>query len=263
MTWITIEDQRKFKPVLVEHKIICKPKDFYCINKEDVKPGKRSRIQEANDLFFVKNVSDLFVFKMFIMIWLFLTLIMSIADDLIVNLMPLPLLLIALWDWALYYFNPPKEIVLDCLNGTITYPKRFFYKTPITVPFLEIKFYEKLGRYNDSESNFGRNKYLYLKHPNHSRKIDVITVDVNNYRHGSPTEKLCEARSFYVWYMDKNRPLPPGTAFDHFRKKDFDRRYKKGFINSLYTSLICTTEANRYQQKIKKEYLNQIHKDKI
>lgn len=30
--------------------------------------------------------------------------------------------------------------------------------------------------------------------------------------------------SFYVWYMDKNRPLPPGTAFDPYRARDDARR---------------------------------------
>lgn len=36
-----------------------------------------------------------------------------------------------------------------------------------------------------------------------------------------------QAWSRIVWYMDKNRPLPPGSAFNPYRKKDDERRKKK------------------------------------
>ena len=48
--------------------------------------------------------------------------------------------------------------------------------------------------------------------------------------------------SFYVWYMDKNRPLPPGSAFDPYRKKDYERRKAEGFPPPFYKSLIPTPE---------------------
>ena len=48
--------------------------------------------------------------------------------------------------------------------------------------------------------------------------------------------------SFYVWYMDKNRPLPPGSAFDPYRKKDYERRKAEGFPAPLYESKIPTPE---------------------
>jgi len=50
--------------------------------------------------------------------------------------------------------------------------------------------------------------------------------------------------SFYVWYMDKNRPLPPGTAFDAYRKKDYERRKAEGFPAPLFESKIPTPEYN-------------------
>jgi hypothetical protein len=40
--------------------------------------------------------------------------------------------------------------------------------------------------------------------------------------------------SFYVWYMDKNRPLPHGTLLDPYREKDFLRRQAEGFPPPLY-----------------------------
>ena len=53
---------------------------------------------------------------------------------------------------------------------------------------------------------------------------------------------------FVVWYMDKNRPLPPGTAFDPYREADFQRRKAEEFPKPLYKSYIPTPEATRRQQ---------------
>ena len=58
-----------------------------------------------------------------------------------------------------------------------------------------------------------------------------------------------ESWSLMVWFMDKNRPLPPGTAFDPYREKDFQRRKKEGFPKPLYLSNIHTPEATQEQQK--------------
>ncbi len=58
--------------------------------------------------------------------------------------------------------------------------------------------------------------------------------------------------SFMVWYMDRNRPLPPGTAFDPYRKKDFERRKTAGFPKPLYPSNIATPEFTKSQQKERK-----------
>ncbi|WP_314286608.1 hypothetical protein [Capnocytophaga sputigena] len=49
--------------------------------------------------------------------------------------------------------------------------------------------------------------------------------------------------SFIVWYMDKNRPLPPGEAFDPYREKDFHRRKAEGFLPPLYKSNIPTGDS--------------------
>jgi len=60
--------------------------------------------------------------------------------------------------------------------------------------------------------------------------------------------------SFFTWYMDKNRPLPPGSAFDAFRDKDFERRKAEGFPPPLYPSNIPTREATPAQQKERDQY---------
>ncbi|QZE14225.1 hypothetical protein K4L44_17200 [Halosquirtibacter laminarini] len=48
--------------------------------------------------------------------------------------------------------------------------------------------------------------------------------------------------SFCVWYMDKNRPLPLGTALDPYREKDYQRRLSEGMPEPLYPSFISTPE---------------------
>ena len=60
--------------------------------------------------------------------------------------------------------------------------------------------------------------------------------------------------SFYVWYMDKNRPLPPGSSFDEFREKDFQRRKAEGFPPPLFKSCIPTPEATAEQQLIREAF---------
>ncbi|MBL3658289.1 hypothetical protein [Fulvivirga sediminis] len=58
--------------------------------------------------------------------------------------------------------------------------------------------------------------------------------------------------NFIVWYMDKNRPLPPGKAFDPYREQDFERRKAAGFPKPLYPSNIPTHEFTEAQQKERK-----------
>ena len=82
----------------------------------------------------------------------------------------------------------------------------------------------------------------YLKFVNvfKQRKFDLLrTVSYDD-----PYEEW----SLYVWYMDKNRPLPPGTAFNPYREKDFERRKAEGFPKPLYPSNIPTLEATPEQQ---------------
>ncbi|WP_157926205.1 hypothetical protein [Tenacibaculum maritimum] len=52
--------------------------------------------------------------------------------------------------------------------------------------------------------------------------------------------------------MDKNRPLPPGSAFDAYREQDYQRRKAAGFPKPLYPSKIATPEATKEQQAARK-----------
>ncbi|MBU3025239.1 ABC-2 transporter permease [Zobellia galactanivorans] len=55
--------------------------------------------------------------------------------------------------------------------------------------------------------------------------------------------------SFLIWYMDKNRPLPPGDAFDEYRKADYKRRKEEGFPPPIFRSFIPTREYKHKWQK--------------
>ena len=122
--------------------------------------------------------------------------------------------------YIIYKFTSPKKIlILDRLNGIITFPG-FLYGKPITMSFEEVLAQIK-----------GRGYGLALLHKN---KITFYDVDLEY-------EPL-RSWSFMVWYMDKNRPLPPGKVFDPYRQKDYERRKKEGFPKPLYQSWIATPE---------------------
>lgn len=47
-------------------------------------------------------------------------------------------------------------------------------------------------------------------------------------------EALTKLHSYFIWYMDKNRSLPPGTFTDECRERDSIRRKKEGNPSPLY-----------------------------
>ncbi len=79
------------------------------------------------------------------------------------------------------------------------------------------------------------------------RPDDYISL---NYAATTPKEIW----SYYVWYMDKNRPLPECEAFDEFREKDFERRKLAGFPPPLFKSRVPTPEASLEQQLLRETF---------
>ena len=127
------------------------------------------------------------------------------------------------------YFLPYRELILNREEGTISLHKPF-KKDNIIISFEEG--YGFLG-------SIGTGPFFVLKF--HSK---------SNFANGGELADvfLEEFWDFVVWYMDKNRPLPPGTAFDPYREADFQRRKAEGFPKPLYKSYIPTPEATRRQQ---------------
>ena len=138
----------------------------------------------------------------------------------------------------LHYYKYSKELlVLDRLNGMVTYPG-FLFSKPCSVPF------DELLASVASFANAGASLVFY-----HYNGITGTSISAEDYK---PSGNW----SFIVWYMDKNRPLPPGEAFDPYRKKDFQRRKAEGFPPPLYPSYIDTPEDSESQKE-----LSQLHRE--
>ena len=135
---------------------------------------------------------------------------------------------------VIYGLTMPKmEAILNRRDGLITFDG-FLWQDNITMPFSEVEFsfstggVDLIGAYQ-----------LQIMRPN-KRVTFAIPIF---------SGKDCyEGISFITWYMDKNRPLPPGELFDPYREADFQRRKAEGFPKPLYPSDIPTPEATPEQQ---------------
>ncbi len=133
-----------------------------------------------------------------------------------------------------------KIFELNRLEGTVTYPDVFFLP-PLKGDFKDLKVVIAV---TGSIEGYSDREYLKFVNTFKPRKLGLLYTF-----YGSEPYKEW---SFYVWYMDKNRPLPPGTAFDDYRQQDYERRKKNGFPKPLYPSAIPTPEDTIEQQKERK-----------
>ena len=190
--------------------------------------SKNDDITRADDQFFIMNNSITFRnFHLYIgLIGYLLSYFFSLAnnaDDSFTIFIRICLFLFSTF-YIIYNFTHPKKIlILDRLNGIITFPG-FLYGKPITMSFEEV-LAEVRGGYGAGMAT------LALLHQN---KLTAYSAILES----TPLESW----SFMVWYMDKNRPLPPGKVFDPYRQKDYERRKKEGFPKPLYQSWIATPE---------------------
>lgn len=130
-----------------------------------------------------------------------------------------------------------KIFKLECLEAMVTYPDSYF-RPPLKGKFKEL---QAVIAVTGNIDGYVDREYLKFVNTFKPRKVSFLYTF-----YGSDPRKDW---SFYVWYMDKNRPLPPGTAFDPYRQKDFERRKKLRFTRPLYPSNISTPEATPEQQK--------------
>ena len=128
---------------------------------------------------------------------------------------------------------PKQEAILNRIDGLITFDG-FLWQDNITMPFSEVEFC-----YSTGGEDLHRAFQLQIMRPN---KWVTFAIPIFS-------GKDCyEGMSFITWYMDKNRPLPPGELFDPYREADFQRRKAEGFPKPLYPSDIPTPEATPEQQ---------------
>ena len=227
------------------HCILEQPRD---IPKEHVKPFKNVLIITATDHFFIENrngsVVDIGLGSVFLLsgLWVIYPFNVFFSPnrhwlEYIIFLCPI---YVGLFMIIKGIFKPKKymQLQLDRLKGRISYPNVFFGK-PLEGPFhkLVVVFFAVSGDID----GYSPQEYLKAVNTFRPRRLDLLkTLSFEDPR---------KEWSLYVWYMDKNRPLPPGTAFDPYRQKDFERRKAEGFPKPLYPSNIPTPEATPEQQQ--------------
>ncbi|XKW97633.1 hypothetical protein R8G64_03840 [Tenacibaculum maritimum] len=141
--------------------------------------------------------------------------------------------------FTVYGFTmPKKEGILNRRDGLITFTG-FMWEPDITMEFKKVEFAYSTG----GENMIGAFQ-LQIIRPNKWFQTFAITGYVGS--------ECYEDMSFITWYMDKNRPLPPGSAFDAYREQDYQRRKAAGFPKPLYPSKIATPEATKEQQAARK-----------
>lgn len=132
---------------------------------------------------------------------------------------------------SIYYIlnTPERRLIFDRKNGVITIPMYFYYKD-ITMRF-DDAFLWKSGGFTGSTIS--------------GLRLSVIRPDfIATHTYIGGSYGLYESVAYRVWYMDKNRPLPPGTAFDPYRQKDFERRKAEGFPASSVSKLYPYSRGN-------------------
>lgn len=116
-----------------------------------------------------------------------------------------------------------KRFVFNRLTGEVTYPGILWFTTR-THSFNDTSFVSYKEGFRSSIPDG-----LAIRRARLSHCIFTYTNPYTIY-------------SFLVWYMDKNRTLPKGSAFDAYREKDYLRRKAAGFPDPLYPSAIKIDE---------------------
>ena len=196
---------------------------------------KEEMVVKVNDKIYIEQTSPpkIFSWEVFFVLGLsfFLTVIgvFLVFDSLIVRIISvIAYIAICIGGGGYGYIAPYRELILNREAGTISLHKPF-KKDNIIIPFNR-----GIGwwRITGTKSNFSFILWFSLR----GQGGELASVYIEEFW------------DFVVWYMDKNRPLPPGTAFDPYREADFQRRKAEGFPKPLYGSIIETPEATPEQQ---------------
>ena len=166
---------------------------------------------------------------------------------LILFLIPIFLIKVAYNKWKKHTAAPKKSyLLLDRQNSFITLPRIGdfdFFKIPFTQLRADITAVATQATYSGLFLNFYRDY-----------SMNLVKMHESSISTGAFSNDKKQAWSFYVWYMDKNRPLPPGNNFDPYRQKDFERRKAEGFPPPLFKSLVPTPEATSEQQLVREAF---------
>ncbi|WP_375563491.1 hypothetical protein ACE1MK_04820 [Tenacibaculum maritimum] len=195
-------------------------------------------IEEASDLFYrEKRTARGWMSWIIGIILVLMSLIGLVSDDVVVVMGMLMSFGLSGVLTIIYGFVAPiKYLVFDRINGIIVMPRNF--RTTVEIPF---------------KTGHARQGYMNSSPGVISSMLGFVSSKDKDRVGGLLTEHCIEDFwSFTVWYMDKNRPLPPGSAFDAYREQDYQRRKAAGFPKPLYPSKIATPEATKEQQAARK-----------
>ncbi|MCD9611290.1 hypothetical protein V2625_03560 [Tenacibaculum maritimum] len=195
-------------------------------------------IEEASDLYYrEKRTARGWMSWIIGIILVLMSLIGLVSDDVVVVMGMLMSFGLSGVLTIIYGFVAPiKYLVFDRINGIIVMPRNF--RTTVEIPF---------------KTGHARQGYMNSSPGVISSMLGFVSSKDKDRVGGLLTEHCIEDFwSFTVWYMDKNRPLPPGSAFDAYREQDYQRRKAAGFPKPLYPSKIATPEATKEQQAARK-----------
>ncbi|WP_406747147.1 hypothetical protein [Tenacibaculum maritimum] len=195
-------------------------------------------IEETSDLYYrVKITARGWMSWIIGIILVLMSLIGLVSDDVVVVMGMLMSFGLSGVLTIIYGFVAPiKYQIYDRMNGIITVTRVF--RSSVAIPF---------------SSGYGLKGYSNTSPGVISAQLNFVSSKKKPRVGGIIAHNLVEESwSFMVWYMDKNRPLPPGSAFDAYREQDYQRRKAAGFPKPLYPSKIATPEATKEQQAARK-----------
>lgn len=147
----------------------------------------------------------------------------------------------AVWIIMLYYiafhiYRAKRKITFHRLTGMVEVPKPLFWGwngATIMFPFTD-----------------QRVKYLYhgasiyyISYPGHKGAILLTAGRI----------EIRKEYAFILWYMDRNRQLPPGKRLNPYRVKDFLRREAEGFPKPLRYASIKIPSRKKVPSALKRE----------
>ncbi len=240
--WRTIEPQRKrdWKRSYVDLGIFELPGPA-SIRKDNIKPQTRLSYNYADDNYLVKDCSSSKKEYLYWGIGFFIMFLISVSllcipyslEGLAWSLIFVFLFLIpSMWAFILAFYLPKeKKIIFDRQRGLVQLPGAFWNESQL------VRFEEM----HVTKAMRSRAGGLELVIARFNKRYDNLAGPLYlTFGYAS----LEQSWSFLVWYMDKNRPLPPSEALDPYRERDYERRKKDGFISPLYPSKINTPEYN-------------------
>ncbi len=157
-------------------------------------------------------------------------------------------LLPAIWQFILAFAQTKEQkVIFDRQRGLVQVPGSFWQRPQL------IRFNE-LHAVMSMMSRFGGGGMFVVLRKNRTFADKYLD---NSILMPFFSGRALQLWSFWVWYMDKNRPLPFGEALDPYRQRDYERRKAEGFPEPLYPSLIKTpehfTDEYRYMNALNKQ----------